>query len=52
VLVEAHQGTIAARSAFGKGSACTITLPRGLVSTGPAAGRPAQARPAAPGGAA
>lgn len=50
VLVEAHHGTIAARSALGKGSTFTVTLPRGLVSTG--AVRLAQARPAPPPGAA
>jgi signal transduction histidine kinase len=33
-LVDAHQGTITARSALGKGSTFTVTLPKQLVSTG------------------
>jgi signal transduction histidine kinase len=33
-LVDAHHGTIAARSALGKGSTFTVTLPKELVSTG------------------
>jgi hypothetical protein len=47
----AWEGTIAARSALGKGSTFTVTLPRGLVSTGSRAPVP-QPRPAAPGGSA
>jgi two-component system phosphate regulon sensor histidine kinase PhoR len=52
VLVEAHGGGIAARSALGKGSAFTVTLPRGLVRTGAAPRGPAQARLVLPSGAA